>query len=134
MCFLKNGASERLFCGKKDIIVLNGYQVFVGSGYVVESRYGFDLHVPRNQYCCYYFLRTGLDFFFPRANSNFLIQMLKNLPVMQKTQDQSLGWEDPLAKGMATTPVFLPGEFYGQRSLASLPDPLSMGLQRIRRN
>ena len=53
---------------------------------------------------------------------------------MQKTQDQSLGWEDPLAKGMATTPVFLPGEFYGQRSLASLPDPLSMGLQRIRRN
>ena len=26
----------------------------------------------------------------------------KNLPAMQKTQVQSLGWEDPLEKGMAT--------------------------------
>ena len=29
-----------------------------------------------------------------------------------------LGQEDPLEEGMATTPVFLPGEFHGQRSLA----------------
>ena len=33
-----------------------------------------------------------------------------------------LGWEDPLEKGMAThsrqpTPIFLPGESHGQRSL-----------------
>ena len=27
------------------------------------------------------------------------------------------GWEDPLEKGMTTTPVFLPGEAHGQRSL-----------------
>ena len=27
--------------------------------------------------------------------------MVKNLPVMQETQVQSLGWEDPLEKGMA---------------------------------
>ena len=38
---------------------------------------------------------------------------------MQETLVQSLGWEDPLEKGMATTPVFFPGEFHGQRSLAS---------------
>ena len=44
--------------------------------------------------------------------------MVKNLPAMQETQVQSLSWEDPLEKGMATTPVFLPGEFHGQRSLA----------------
>ena len=31
---------------------------------------------------------------------------------------QSLGWEDPLEEEMATTPVFLPGEPHGQRSLA----------------
>ena len=37
---------------------------------------------------------------------------------MQDTQFQSLGWEDPLEKEMATTPAFFPGEFYGQRSLA----------------
>ena len=28
--------------------------------------------------------------------------MVKNLPAMQKAQVQSLGWEDPLEKGMAT--------------------------------
>jgi len=28
--------------------------------------------------------------------------MVKNLPVVQKTQIQSLGWEDPLKKGMTT--------------------------------
>ena len=28
--------------------------------------------------------------------------MVKNLPAMQRTWVQSLGWEDPLEKGMAT--------------------------------
>ena len=36
---------------------------------------------------------------------------------MQETRVQSLGREDPLEKEMATIPVFLPGEFHGQRSL-----------------
>ena len=44
-------------------------------------------------------------------------QTVKNLPEMQKTWVQCLGQEDPLQNGMAT-PVFLPGEFHGQRSLA----------------
>ena len=39
--------------------------------------------------------------------------MVKNLPVMHKIQVQFLGWEDALEKGMATHPVFLPGEFHG---------------------
>ena len=30
---------------------------------------------------------------------------------------RSLGWEVPLEKGMAPTPVFLPGESHGQRNL-----------------
>ena len=29
---------------------------------------------------------------------------------------QSLGWEDPLEKGMEKTPSFLPGKFHGQRA------------------
>ena len=45
-------------------------------------------------------------------------QMVKNLPAVQETWVQSLDWEDPLEEGMATTPVFLPGELLGQRSLA----------------
>ena len=44
--------------------------------------------------------------------------MVNNLPAKQKTWVQSLGQEDPLEKGMATTPVFLPGKSHGQRSLA----------------
>ena len=39
--------------------------------------------------------------------------MVKNLPAMQETWVWSLGWEDPLEKGTATTPVFWPGEFHG---------------------
>ena len=44
-------------------------------------------------------------------------QMVKNLPAMQETRVWSLGWEDPLEKGMAIHSVFLPGESHGQRSL-----------------
>ena len=43
--------------------------------------------------------------------------MVKNLPAMQETQVQFLGWEYSLEKGWLPIPVFLPGEFYGQRSL-----------------
>ena len=35
---------------------------------------------------------------------------------MQATRVLSLGQEDPLDKGTAPTPVFLPGEFHGQRT------------------
>jgi len=45
--------------------------------------------------------------------------MVKNLPAMQETRVRSLGEEDPLEKGMQYTPVFLPGESHGQRSLVS---------------
>ena len=36
---------------------------------------------------------------------------------MQETQVRSLGWEDPLEKGMATTLGFLPGKSHGQQRL-----------------
>ena len=45
--------------------------------------------------------------------------MVKNLLAMQEMRVRFLGWEDPLKKGMQPTPVFLPGEFHGLRSLAS---------------
>ena len=44
-------------------------------------------------------------------------QTVKNLPKMQETQIQALGQDDPLEKEMHHTPVCLPGEFHGQRSL-----------------
>ena len=42
--------------------------------------------------------------------------MIKNLPANVGDMGSTLGWEDPLEKGMA--PLFWPGESQGQRSLA----------------
>ena len=44
--------------------------------------------------------------------------MVKNLPAMQEIQVLSLGWEIPWRRKWQPTPVFLHGEFHGQRSLA----------------
>ena len=41
--------------------------------------------------------------------------MVKDLPTIQETWVRSLGREDPLEE--EPTPVFLAGEFHGQRSL-----------------
>ena len=43
--------------------------------------------------------------------------MVKNLPAMQETMVPSLGWKDPLEKGMATFCGIVAREFHGQRSL-----------------
>ena len=43
--------------------------------------------------------------------------VVKNLPAKQEMGVRSLGREDPLEKGMATTPIFLPGKSHGQRTL-----------------
>ena len=45
--------------------------------------------------------------------------MVMNQPTMQETWVRSLGQEDSLEKECLTTPVFLPGEPHGQRSLLS---------------
>ena len=36
------------------------------------------------------------------VGASLVVQMAKNLPAMQATQIQSLGWEDLLEKGMTT--------------------------------
>ena len=43
--------------------------------------------------------------------ASLVAQIVKNMPEMQETQVQSLGWEDPLEKEMATrssTPAWRP--------------------------
>ena len=42
--------------------------------------------------------RVCLSVFFLQA----VAQMVKNVPAMWETRVRSLGWEDPLEKGMAT--------------------------------
>ena len=52
------------------------------------------------------------------ARTSLVAQMLKRLPTMQETQVQSLGWEDPLEKEMATHSSILAWKkSHGQRSL-----------------
>ena len=46
-----------------------------------------------------------------------MAQMVKNLPAIQENWVQSLGWEDPLEKGMATHSSILACEIHGWRNL-----------------
>ena len=49
--------------------------------------------------------------------ASLVTQLVKNLPATQDTQILSFGWQDPLEKETATSPVFWPGEFRGLYSL-----------------
>ena len=51
-------------------------------------------------------------------DAKLVAPMVKNPPAMQEIQVRSLGWKIPWRKERLPTPVFLPGNIYGQRSLA----------------
>ena len=67
---------------------------------------------PHCEFCIW--IRHGPDF---PIRAFLVAPLVKNLPATQETRLRSLGQEDPLEEGMATTPVFLPGESRGQRTL-----------------
>ena len=48
-----------------------------------------------------------------------LAQPVKRRPAMRETRVRSLGWEDPWRRKWQPTPVSLPGESHGRRSLVS---------------
>ena len=59
----------------------------------------------------------------------FLVaQMVKNLPAVQEIQVQSLGWEDPLEKGMATHSSILARRILWTEESGRVQ---SMGSQRV---
>ena len=62
---------------------------------------------------------------------SLVVQTTKNLPAMQETQVQSLGWENPPEKGMTTYSSILARKIPGTEEPGGLQ---SMGLQRIRHN
>ena len=49
--------------------------------------------------------------------ASLVAKKVKNLPAIQETRVQSLCWEDPWRRKWQPTPVFLPGESQGWRSL-----------------
>ena len=56
------------------------------------------------------------------------VQMVKNLPAVQETQVQSLGWEDSLEKGTATHSSILAWRIPWTEEPGG---PQSMGSQRV---
>ena len=56
-------------------------------------------------------------------------QMVKNLPAMQEVRAQSLAWEDPLEKGMATHSTILAWRIPWTEEPCGLQ---SVGSQRVR--
>ena len=50
--------------------------------------------------------------------ASLVAQMVKNLPAMQETWVWFLGWKIPWRREWLPSPVLLPGESHGQRSLA----------------
>ena len=61
---------------------------------------------------------TVYELFTDKHRKEWVPQTVNNLPAMQETQVQSLGWEDPLEEEKATHSSILTREFHGQRSLA----------------
>ena len=57
-----------------------------------------------------------------------MAQRVKNLPVVLETQVRSLGWEDPLEKGMATHSSILAQRIPWTEGPSGL---LSVGLERV---
>ena len=60
--------------------------------------------------------------------ASLVTQAVKNLPAMQETQVQSLDWEDPLEKGMATHSSILAWRIPWTEELGGLQ---SMVLKRV---
>ena len=60
--------------------------------------------------------------------ASLVAQMVKNLPAVQETQVQSLGWEDPLEKEVATHSSILAWKISWTEEYGGLQ---SMGSQRV---
>ena len=63
-------------------------------------------------------MSLGETLIYGSLGASLIAQSVKSLPAMQETQVQFLGQEDPRRRQGQPTPVFLPGESHGQRSLA----------------
>ena len=63
-----------------------------------------------------------------RVRTSLVVQTVKNLPAMQKTQVLSLGQEDPLEKRMATHSSILAWRIPWTEELSGLQ---SVGWQRV---
>ena len=68
-------------------------------------------------FCCSYSETVAVIAITYITRASLVAKLVRNLPTMQETLVQSLGWEDPLEEEMATHSSILPGKSHGQRSL-----------------
>ena len=82
----------------------------------VRRKQMFPGTVCRSHFFFFFLMRTSKR----KERASLVAHMVKNLPALQETWVRSLGQEDSPEKGMngKYTPVFLPEESHGQRSLA----------------
>ena len=70
----------------------------------------------------------GTGYLLQYSWASFVAELVKDLPAMQETWVQSLGWEDPLEKGKATHSSILAWRIPWTEEPGRLQ---SMGLQRV---
>ena len=71
----------------------------------------------------------GIGYLFQYSWASLVAQLVKSLPAVQGTWVRSLGWEDPLVKGMATHSIILAWRILWTEEPGRLQ---SMGSQRVR--
>ena len=64
--------------------------------------FGLVSHSSLSNQCCSGALQGIRCTFSSELRASLVVQSVKNLPAVQETQVQSLGWEDPQEKEMAT--------------------------------
>ena len=62
---------------------------------------------------------------------SLMTQTVQNLAAMQETWVLPLGWADPWRKEWLPTPVFLPGEFHGQKKLVGTVHEVAKNQTRL---
>ena len=76
-----------------------------------EGQFDFCLLIllwdPLDSFTADLLLCSSITQAYTMLEASLVAQMVKNLPAMQKTPVQCLGWEDTLEKGMATHPSIL---------------------------
>ena len=60
------------------------------------------------------------------SQDSLVAQRITHLPALQETRLQSLGWEDPLEKGMATHSIILTQEISWQITVHGVAKELDM--------
>ena len=60
-----------------------------------------------------------------------MAQLVKNLPTMWETGVRSLGWEDPVEKGMATHSSILAWGIPWDRKESDMTEKLSLSFRRM---